>query len=550
MVKKWWKEGVVYQIYPRSFKDSNNDGIGDLQGIIEKLDYIRSLGADIIWICPVYKSPNDDNGYDVSDYRNIMDEFGTMADFDNLLKSIHDRGMRLLMDLVANHSSDEHRWFQEARKSRNSPYRDYYFWKTGVNGRPPTNWPSFFGGGTWEYNEATEDYYLHLFTKKQPDLNWENPKVRREIYDIIKFWFDKGVDGFRMDVISLISKRLEFSDVNMDNYGEIIEKQYANGPRIHEYLNEMNREVLSQYDIMTVGEGPGIHLENAMDYVDENRHELNMIFHFDHMFIDNGPGGKFDPVPYKLTCFKKIFSDWDQQLKDGGWNSIFLGNHDFSRMLSRFGNDGQYRVESAKLLATLLLSLRGTPYIYQGDELGMTNVAFEGIKDYRDVETLESWKAAESSGHDMGHFLTVIHAQSRDNARTPMQWTGDVHGGFSAVEPWIRSNPNYAEINVASQEADPGSVLHYYRKMVSYRKANPTLVYGDYQCLMEDDPNLYIYERWDDDHRFLIALNMSEQHLLVDLLTQVHGELEVGNYNERNTPGELRPWEAKVFRIV
>lgn len=550
MNRTWWKEGVVYQVYPRSFKDSNNDGIGDLQGLVSKLDYIKSLGVDIIWVCPIYKSPNDDNGYDVSDYRDIMDEFGVMQDFDRLLEGIHARGMRILMDLVANHSSDEHTWFQEARKSKHNPYRDYYFWKPSPNGTPPTNWQSFFGGSTWEFNEATQDYYLHLFTKKQPDLNWENPQVRKEIYDIIKFWFDKGVDGFRMDVISLISKRLEFNDVDTANYAKVIENQYANGPRIHEYLQEMNAEVLSKYDIMTVGEGPGIHLGNALDYVAEDRRELNMIFHFDHMFIDNGPGGKYDPIPYDRVRFKRIFSEWDEKLKGRGWNSIFLGNHDFSRMVSRFGNDSRYHAQSAKLLATILLSLRGTPYIYQGDELGMTNVAFDRIEDYQDVETLQSWKAAEEEGKDMEHFLTLVHSQSRDNARTPMQWSGDEHGGFSNVQPWIKTNPNYQQINVASQENDPGSILNYYRQMIRYRKENPTLIYGDYQCVMENDPNMYIYERWDDQHRFLIALNMSDHDVTVELPGDGEWDLRVGNYKETNKSNAMRPWEAKIFKQV
>ena len=550
MNRTWWKEGVVYQVYPRSFKDSNNDGIGDLQGLVSKLDYIKSLGVDIIWVCPIYKSPNDDNGYDVSDYRDIMDEFGVMQDFDRLLEGVHARGMRILMDLVANHSSDEHTWFQEARKSKHNPYRDYYFWKPSPNGTPPTNWQSFFGGSTWEFNEATQDYYLHLFTKKQPDLNWENPQVRKEIYDIIKFWFDKGVDGFRMDVISLISKRLEFNDVDTANYAKVIENQYANGPRIHEYLQEMNAEVLSKYDIMTVGEGPGIHLGNALDYVAEDRRELNMIFHFDHMFIDNGPGGKYDPIPYDRVRFKRIFSEWDEKLKGRGWNSIFLGNHDFSRMVSRFGNDSRYHAQSAKLLATILLSLRGTPYIYQGDELGMTNVAFDRIEDYQDVETLQSWKAAEEEGKDMKHFLTLVHSQSRDNARTPMQWSGDEHGGFSNVEPWIKTNPNYQQINVASQENDPGSILNYYRQMIRYRKENPTLIYGDYQCVMENDPNMYIYERWDDQHRFLIALNMSDHDVTVELPGDGEWDLRVGNYKETNKSNAMRPWEAKIFKQV
>ncbi|MGD1961288.1 MAG: alpha-glucosidase [Fulvivirga sp.] len=547
--KTWWKEGVVYQIYPRSFNDSNNDGIGDIRGIIEKLDYIKSLGVDIIWICPVYKSPNDDNGYDVSDYRNIIDEFGTMGDFDELLKGIHARGMRLLMDLVANHSSDEHHWFQEARKSKDNPYRDYYFWKRSNNGSLPTNWPSFFGGDTWEYNEATEDYYLHLFTKKQPDLNWENPKVRQEIYDIIKFWFHKGIDGFRMDVISLISKRLEFENTLSDDLGEVVEQYYANGPRIHEYLQEMNHEVLSKYDIMTVGEGPGITLENGLDYVAEDRNELNMIFHFDHMFMDNGPGGRLDPVDYDLVQFKKVFSDWDQTLKEKGWNSIFLGNHDFSRMVSRFGNDKEYHQESAKLLAMLLLTLRGTTYIYQGDEIGMTNVAFDTISDYRDVETLQLWKMAKEEGRNMDQVLTAVHRQSRDNARTPMQWSSAGNSGFSDAEPWIKVNSNYDSINVAEQEKDGGSVLSFYRSMIKYRKANKTLVYGDYKCIHPDHKQLYMFERWDEESGFMVVLNMSNEMVVVDELNNIQGRIEITNYSQSDTDNHLRPWEARLYKL-
>ena len=549
MKKNWWKEGIVYQIYPRSFNDSDNDGVGDLRGIIEKLDYIKSLGADIIWLCPVYQSPNDDNGYDISDYRNILEEFGTMADFEELLQGIHARGMRLLMDLVANHTSDEHYWFREARQSKDSPYRDYYFWKTGNNGHPPTNWPSFFGGSTWEFNEATNDYYLHLFTRKQPDLNWENPKVRQEIYDVIRFWFEKGVDGFRMDVISLISKRPGFNDAGSDDFGKIVKEVYANGPEIHTYLNEMNREVLSKYDVMTVGEGPGITLENGLDYVAEDRNELNMVFHFDHMFIDNGPGGKYDPIPYDLVQFKKVFSNWDSKLKHKGWGSIFLGNHDFPRIVSRFGDDGEYHAEASKLLSTLLLTLRGTPYIYQGDEIGMTNVAYESIQEYNDVETLNAWKAAENEGKNMQHFLRLVHRQSRDNARTPIQWSGQENGGFSNAIPWLKVNPNYSRINAASQENDPGSILNYYRKMIAYRKQHPTLIYGDYRCLTEEHPCLFVYERRDDENNFLVALNMSAEIIELTILEGLKLGLEMNNYDEANAFEVLRPWEAKVFLV-
>ena len=370
--KNWWKEGIVYQIYPRSFKDSNQDGIGDLNGILEKLDYIKSLGVSIIWLCPVYKSPNKDNGYDISDYRAIMSEFGSMDDFDKLLEEIHARGMRIIMDLVANHTSDQHEWFLESKSSVNNPKRDYYIWKDPVNGSVPNNWKAFFSGSTWELDAQTGQYYLHSFVKEQPDLNWENPEVRKGIHEIMKYWLDKGIDGFRMDVITIISKR-DFSDSPYKSFNETVAKVYANGPRLHEFLNEMNVAVLSKYDVMTVGEGPGSLLDNASEFVSEDRAELNMIFHFDHMFIDHGENGRFDPIPFSKKQFKDIFIAWDRALEGKGWGSIFLGNHDFARMVSRFGNDDLHRDSSAKLLATLLMTLRGTPYVYQGDELGMVN---------------------------------------------------------------------------------------------------------------------------------------------------------------------------------
>ena len=546
--RSWWKEGVVYQIYPRSFKDSNADGVGDLPGIIEKLDYIHSLGVDIIWLCPVYPSPNDDNGYDISDYRGIMPEFGSMQDFDRLLDGVHERGMKLVMDLVANHSSDEHAWFVESRSSVDSQYRDYYHWRSGKDG-PPNDWPSFFGGDAWEYDEPSGQYYLHLFTRKQPDLNWENPKVRKEIYDIIRFWFEKGVDGFRMDVISVISKDMDYPNANTDDFGAIIENNYANGGRIHEFLQEMNKEVLSKYDIMTVGEGPGITLDNALNYVGKDRQELNMIFHFDHMFMDCGPGGKYDPVPIDFIRFKKIFSDWDQLLADRGWGSIFLGNHDFSRLVSKFGNDGNHWKESAKLFAALLLTLRGTVYIYQGDEIGMTNVAFPSISDYNDVETLGNYKEAMERGEDMEAFMELVHLQSRDNARTPIQWSDSVNAGFSTTTPWLGINPNYKTINVADQESDPESVLNFYRHMVAFRKANKTLVYGHYQCVDPGHQQVYAYRRWDEDAEFFIAHNMSDLPINWAL-----AEIELEFYelvitNDDHTPDlKFAPWQSKIFR--
>ena len=555
MEKAWWKESVIYQVYPRSFKDSNGDGIGDIPGVISKLDYIKSLGVDIIWLCPVYRSPNDDNGYDISDYRNIHPEFGTMEDFNHLLKAVHERGMKLIMDLVANHTSDEHAWFEESRSSKENPKRDFYIWKPGKNGKEPNNWMSFFGGKAWKYDEKTGEYYLHLFTTKQPDLNWENAAVRAEIFDQMKFWLDKGVNGFRMDVISLISKR-NYEDTPYEEFNETIAEVYANGPKVHEFLQEMNREVLAHYDVMTVGEGPGITLSNGLNYVREDRKELNMIFHFDHMFIDHGPKGKFDTVKTDFVQFKKVFSDWDQQLGTTGWNSIFLGNHDFPRMVSRFANDKDYWQEASKLLALMLLSMRGTPYIYQGDEFGMTNVAFGTIDDYRDVETLNIWKETKENGGDLNELMRAIHWQGRDNARTPVQWDNSENAGFTTGQPWIRVNPNYKTINVKSQEMDPASVLHFYRKMVTIRKTYPVLVYGDFKCINEDDPSVFAYYRQDKEYLMLIALNFSskDQHFVLEKeIARAELTRIVSNYPQSNAVRDgvmvLQPWEGIMYKI-
>ncbi len=547
--KTWWKEAVVYQIYPRSFNDSNGDGIGDLPGIIQKLDYIQSLGVTVIWLCPIYQSPNDDNGYDISDYYQIMKEFGSMADFDALLAGVHERGMKLIMDIVPNHTSDEHKWFTESKKSKDNPYRNYYIWQEGIPDQKPNNFPSFFTGSAWQFDENTQSYYLHYFSKKQPDLNWENPKVREEIFNIMHYWFKKGIDGFRMDVISLISKQTDFPDTKSDVFTEIISKYYANGPRVHEFLKEMNKEVLRKYDCMTVGEGPGITLGNALNYVSEDREELQMIFHFGHMYIDNGPGGKYDPIPYNLVDMKNVFTAWDEKLKNKGWGAIFLGNHDFPRIVSRFGNDGMYWHESAKLLATLLLSMRGTPFIYQGDEIGMTNVAYKSIDDYRDIETLNSWKAALENGEVPEIMMDLVHAQSRDNARTPMHWDNSKYAGFSETTPWIKVNDNYELINANQQEKDLDSVLNYYRKMVSFRKQFDTLVYGDYRCITEDDPHIYAFRRWDETFEFLIILNFSDNHLELPAEINDTFVLKMNNYKEINEAKALRPWEAKVFLI-
>ncbi len=549
MKKNWWKEQVIYQIYPRSFKDSNGDGIGDLRGILEKLDYLKKLGIDIIWMSPVYQSPNDDNGYDISDYYNIMDDFGTMADFDELLAEVHARGMKLLMDLVVNHTSDEHEWFKESRKSKDSPYRDYYHWLPAKNGNPPTNWRSFFAGSTWEYDQQTDEYYLHLFTKKQPDLNWENPKVRQEIYKLMRFWLDKGVDGFRMDVISVISKRFPLADAKSEDFNVIINDVYANGPRMHEFLQEMHREVMSKYDVMTVGEGPGINEEVVLDYVGKDRKELNMVFHFGHMFMDHGPGGRFDVKAKNFLDFKKVFSDWDKAIGEDGWINIFLDNHDFPRIVSRWGNDGIYREASAKLFAMLLLSMRGTPCLYQGTEIGMTNVAFDKIEDYRDVEIHNFYNQAKADGADLDEFLKAVHVNGRDNVRTPMHWDDTSEAGFTDGKPWIKVNPNYPEINVAAALDDPDSIFYFYQRMLKFRKAHPTLIYGSYQDLMPDHEFLFCYARQDADQIYYVIFNFSENEVAFEWTEPV--ELLIGNYQpEKGKENWLQPWEGRIVKRV
>ncbi|MGB1444321.1 MAG: alpha-glucosidase [Flavobacteriaceae bacterium] len=549
MNNNWWKEGVVYQIYPRSYKDTTGNGLGDLEGIIQQLDYIQSLGVTMLWLCPIYESPNDDNGYDISDYRKISDEFGGNKSFDRLLAAMRERGLKLIMDLVVNHSSDEHHWFQQAKKSKDNPYHDYYIWRGNNPNEKPNNWQSVFNGSVWKWNEATQEHFLHLYTQKQPDLNWENPKVRKEVYAIVDFWLAKGVDGLRMDVISLISKRLAFEDVpNEMPFIDVMEKVYANGPRVHEFLKEMNREVLSNYDIVTVGEGPGVNLVHGPRYVSAREKELNMVFHFDHLTIDFGPDGKYDPVPLDFVRFKAIFRQWDEALANDGWNSIFLGNHDFSRIVSRFGNDGIYREQSAKLLVTLLMTLRGTPYVYQGDEIGMTNVAHSSIECYDDVETRNAWKAAEAAGKDMNKFLKAVHWQSRDNARTPMQWNASENAGFTTGKPWIPVNKNYPTINVETAEKEANSILHYYRKMIAFRKANTTLVYGDFDDLLPEHPQLYCYRRWDKEANFLLVHNFSDTPTSWEKPSGNY-EFVFGNYsNEKQAL--LAPWESRIYRLV
>ncbi len=553
MEKKWWKESVIYQIYPRSFNDSNGDGIGDLRGIIEKVDYLHDLGVDIIWLSPVFSSPNDDNGYDIADYRNIMTEFGTMNDLDELLKTLHDKGMKLLMDLVVNHTSDEHDWFEKSRASKDNPYRDYYFWKPGKDGGPPNNWKSFFGGSAWELDEKTGEYYLHLFTKKQPDLNWENPKVKEEVFDVVKFWLDKGVDGFRMDVIPLISKRLEFADADFSNFNKAIEEVYSNGPRVHEFLQDLYTQVLSKYDMMTVGEGPGITKEVANLYVGKDRGELSMIFHFGHMFMDHGDEGKFDTVKeVTLTDFKKVFREWDEAIGEDGWINIFLDNHDFPRAVSRWGNDKKYRIPSAKLLANLILTMRGTPCIYQGSEIGMTNVAFDNIEDYRDVETHNFYKEWIEKGKSHDEFMKILHIQGRDNVRTPIQWDDTEHAGFTTGTPWLKVNPNYNNINVKSALEKKNSIYYHYQKMLLYRKEHPTLIFGAFQEVGQDHQDLFSYYRYDENGLYFIIHNMSEKAYEIPKMSDLKElQLDISNYKVKPEDKlTLKPWESRIYRRV
>ena len=545
--KTWWKEAVVYQIYPRSFQDSNGDGVGDLQGIIQKLDYIKRLGVDAVWLNPIYKSPNDDGGYDISDYCSIQPEFGSLKDFEDLLSGLHARGLKLIMDLVLNHSSDEHPWFLESRKSKDNPYRDYYFWKSGKNGGAPNNWPSFFGGSAWQLDEATGEYYLHLFSRKQPDLNWENPKLRKEIQDLMKFWLDKGVDGLRLDVISAISKRIDFPDTDTPDFNETIKKYYANGPRLKEYIKEAKEKIWSKYNVMTVGEGPGITPQNALDYLDETN-GLDLIFHFGHMFMDQGAGGRFDPIPWSMTDFKKVFKTWDDAFEKSGWGSVFLGNHDFPRMVSRWGNDKQYWEKSAQLLITLLLSMRGTPFVFQGDEIGMTNANLTAIDESKDIETITGWREAKNRGVSESDFLKVANYAGRDNARTPMQWNAGVEGGFTNGKPWMNVNPNVSSINVETQQRDQNSILNYFTQMVAIRKSNPVLTYGKYTPQETAHEKLFVFNRELGKENVLIMLNFSDHTVKFQKIGFGIKDRLIGNYVDIDTE-QIRPWEALVFKV-
>lgn len=558
MKKAWWKESVVYQIYPRSFYDSNGDGIGDINGIIQKLDYLKELGIDVIWLSPVYQSPNDDNGYDISDYQQIMQEFGTMADWEKLLEEIHKRNMKLIMDLVVNHSSDEHQWFIESRKSKDNAYRDFYIWRPGKDGKEPNNWKSTFSGSAWEYDSDSNEYYLHIFSKKQPDLNWENPNLRHEVYKMMQWWLDKGIDGFRMDVINFISKVPELPDAPNPTGEPFVSgsRYFKNGPRIHDYLQEMHNEVLSKYEVMTVGEMPGVDVEEAKKYTNPERNELNMVFTFEHMDLDSGPGGKWDLKPLDLRDLKKNITKWQTGLHGVGWNSLYLNNHDQPRVVSRFGNDTTYRVESAKMLATFLHMLQGTPYIYQGEEIGMTNVRFDSIDDYRDIEIINMYKEKvidENQSHDQ--VMQSIYVKGRDNARTPFQWSDEPNGGFTAGRPWINVNPNYKEINAEAALSDSDSIYHYYQKLIKLRKQHTIIVYGDYQLLHPEDRDSFTYLRTLGEEKLLVITNFTEKEITwhaPESLEFNARQILIANYSDRTLSEDistitLKPYEAIVY---
>ncbi|HAS8561597.1 TPA: alpha-glucosidase [Vibrio vulnificus] len=543
MENKWWHDAVVYQIYPRSFCDSNNDGIGDLNGIIGKLDYLKTLGVNVLWLSPVYKSPMDDNGYDISDYQDIAAEFGTMADMQNLLAQAKARDIRVVMDLVVNHTSDEHPWFVEARKSKDNPYRDYYIWRDAKpDGSVPDDQGSIFGGSAWQWDEATQQYYFHLFSKRQPDLNWENPKVQQEVHKMMNWWIDQGIGGFRLDVIDLIGK-------------EIDKGITGNGPRLHPLLQEMNRATFGDKDLLTVGETWGATPEIAKLYSDPERHELSMVFQFEHITLTWQHGDKWNPIPLDLKQFKHVLTKWQTELSNQGWNSLFWNNHDLPRVVSKYGDDKRYRVESAKMLATALHFLKGTPYIYQGEEIGMTNVAFESLDQYKDIETLNFYKVKTESGVSHQHMMDAIHENSRDNARTPMQWSASPNGGFSQAEPWIEVNPNYPEINVEQALADSDSIFYHYQKLIELRKQHPAIVYGDFTPLFAEHDSVFAYVRSHQDEQLLVINNFSDQEVSLELPDNLQNK-EVNcliyNYDLLDILGvtlSLKPYQCYAFKL-
>ena len=555
MEKRWWKESVVYQIYPRSFCDSNGDGIGDLNGITGKLDYLKELGVDVIWLSPVYKSPNDDNGYDISDYQAIMDEFGTMEDFDRMLATAHEKGIKIMMDLVVNHTSDEHKWFIESRKSTDNPYRDYYIWRPAKeDGSLPNNWGSCFSGPAWEYDKTTDMYFLHLFSKKQPDLNWDNPAVRQDVFDMMNWWLKKGVDGFRMDVISLISKRPGLPDGTLGLNGYATFDIAANGPHVHEYLQEMRQKALNNADTITVGECAGVTLEEAKKYARSDEKELNMVFQFEHMDVDGDEkAGKWTTRKMDLRDMKKILTRWQKGLQDVAWNSLYWENHDQPRSVSRFGNDSdEYREISAKMLATCLHMMQGTPYVYQGEELGMTNCPFNTLENFRDLESINAFHELTEQGKKTEEeMLAAISYKGRDNARTPMQWDDSAYAGFSTAEPWIMVNPNYTKINAKDQVSREDSVFKYYQKLIKLRHESDLIVYGTYDLILDDDKDIYAYTRTLEDEKLVVYCNFSANTREVEVPAEfTDGKILISNYTDAKADKKitLRPYEAVVIQ--
>ena len=549
----WWKEAVAYQVYPRSFQDSNGDGIGDLQGIMSRLDYLQDLGIDVIWICPMYQSPNDDNGYDISDYQAIMAEFGTMEDFDALLDEVHRRGMKLIMDLVINHTSDEHPWFIESRSSKMSEKRDWYIWRDGVDGKEPNNWGSIFNGSAWELDEETEQYYLHLFSKKQPDLNWENEDVRHALYSMVNWWLDKGIDGFRVDAISHIKKDVTYSDMEPVLGMPYIPawEKYMNVPGIMSFLDELKKETFSKYDIMTVGEANGVGIDEIAEWVDESEGKFNMIFQFEHLSLWDAETTKLD-----IPGLKQVLTRWQKALEGSGWNALFIENHDKARSVSTWGNDKEYWRESATALGVMYFFMQGTPFIYQGQEIGMTNVQFPSITDYNDVATKNLYNYRTEQGESHEQVMKIIWATSRENSRTPMQWSSAMYAGFSSRTPWLGLNPNYKEINVEAQKRDPNSVLNFYKQMIQLRKKESIFTYGIYDLVLDSHPTLYAYTRTMGQQKVVILSNLSDEALTVtdiEGITYKHenlllSNLEVGVHEEVTTL-QLAPYEARIYQI-
>ncbi|MFC7371849.1 alpha-glucosidase [Fictibacillus iocasae] len=554
MKRAWWKEAIGYQIYPRSFQDSNGDGIGDLQGIIQRLDYVKDLGIDVIWICPMYKSPNDDNGYDISDYQDIMDDFGTMADFDQLLKEVHDRGMKLIIDLVLNHTSDEHQWFIESRSSKDNPKRDWYIWRDGKDGKEPNNWESIFSGSAWQFDETTGQYYMHVFSTKQPDVNWENPEVRDALYDTVNWWLDKGIDGFRIDAISHIKKRPGFPDMPNPKNEKYVSSfdMHMNQEGIHEFLKEFKDRTYANYDVMTVGEANGVSVDESDLWVGEKEGKMDMIFQFEHLGLWDAE----DNPDLDIVELKTVLSRWQKGLEKEGWNALFIENHDKPRVVSTWGNDEEFWRESATSMGAMYFLMQGTPFIYQGQEIGMTNVQFPAIEDYDDVAVKNMYRIKREEGVSHDDIMAVIWASSRDNSRTPMQWSNDVNAGFTMGRPWMKVNPNYTDINVAVQEKDENSILSFYKKMISLKKENDVFTYGIYDLILEDDAQIYAYTRTSEDDKVVVITNLSktDAEYSFEELKLSSESLLLANYpveaHEGLTSFTLKPYEARVYRVA